>query len=228
MSFNHANNIDARSSIFNDSSNRTIINYPTYITFFGSIQASQPRLDNSSYNPLTPTDPETSSQKWLFTAPNRSSQTNLTIKTAMYVIIQIKNLSTDRRDSWNYHAASTLELERIDEVLDLTRRAIEEYTDRPLGQHLANMIAPEVEQCLAVLQALLAKIGVTRNGLFLTSINHLWHLVWRRQWDGDEMTVLKRGLYSSWNSLCRFLIALNSYVYSAFRSSQTLPKLSKL
>jgi len=213
--FNHANNADASGSNFYDG--HTIINNYSSVVHFSlfSLGPMSRRSCNSTPNPSHITcDVDVAAEECVSIKTSRYhySNTALNIDVAIAATVQITSLLVDSRNSSNSHHTLKLELESLYQILDLTKGAIREYEDRPLGQSLVNTIAPEVERCHVLLLALLAKVNDTWVGLILTSISHLWRLVWRRQWDGDELASLKRRLSRSRNSLGGFLMALNSYV----------------
>jgi len=102
----------------------------------------------------------------------------------------------------------------LQQILTLTGLAIHEYCDTPLGQSLAETMAPEVERCSLALQELLDQVNAT--WLSLASIGDLWRQIWWGRWDGDEFNLLRKKLSHSRQSLERFLMALHSYVLFLF------------
>lgn len=129
-------------------------------------------------------------------------------KRAMAIIIQIINI-LDNRDIFQ---ALRLELESSAKILDLIKRAIKEYEDKPLGQSLANTITPEVERCCSALQVLLAKVKGILAASISPGIGFLrWALGMESNGDVNDLAMVTRRLTDSRNFLGRFLLALNSY-----------------
>jgi hypothetical protein len=62
----------------------------------------------------------------------------------------------------NDHHDLVLELESLHQTLTLTKFTIQKYDKTPLGQSMANTVAPEVKLCFAALQELLGSINGTR------------------------------------------------------------------
>jgi hypothetical protein len=229
MDFSHSN-IDARQSSFNqvggDWHQHTTIHKHTIISLscFGPRQINYYSLDNlSDVMPLVPvSSPKTLSPRCHITSAHSSSDLLRVVDTGIGLIVQISNRLIDRSDSSSNHQVLQLQLRSLQQILTLTGLAIHEYCDRPLGQSLTNTITPEVEQCLLVLQELLAQADATWLGLAFTGIGDLWRHVWWGRWDGNEFALLRKRLSDSRQSLERFLLALHSYVFFLLRTFHPL------
>jgi hypothetical protein len=127
------------------------------------------------------------------------------------LIIKITTLLIEQQSA-DEHRDLRLDLKALYEVLALTRTAIQEYENRPLGPSLVNAVTPEVNRCRDVLQELFDRVNGTWKGLNQTSIGELWHSVFRSGWDRNELELLRTKLLKSRESLRGFLTALNSYV----------------
>lgn len=135
---------------------------------------------------------------------------------ARNIIIQITDRLINHRDSSNNHPKLHSQFTSLHQTLTLTGLAIEAYSDRPLGQSLADTIAVEAEQSFALLLEFLEKIDDTSVGLNSTRIWYLWRPVWWSRWDGGEFASLGRKLLGVQQSLDEILVALNSYVLLSF------------
>jgi len=133
------------------------------------------------------------------------------IETATGLIGQITNLLGDRRDLSRNRHDLVLELESLHQTLTLTKLTSEKYDKTPLGQSLANTVAPEVNICFVALQELLGSIDGIRR-LNFTRIGDLWHWVWWAMLGGDEFALLRKKLSYSRQLFQELLITLHSCV----------------
>ena len=223
MAFKKSRYTDASRSTFNDVGrdqiqNNTIINHQTihvHLSASGSGQTLQHLRNISNDLPrLTPNFDTLSQGNVLST----TYQTVSAVETVVGLIVQITHLM-DRSNDGNNHRDMELELNSLQQTLTLAKLAIQAYGDRPLGQSLANTITPQVERCRVVLLELLDGVNSTRQGLFFTSIRNLWHPVWRKRWDGDEVASLRMKMHGIRMLLGGFLMALNSYAFTFLQCS---------
>ena len=130
------------------------------------------------------------------------------------LIEKITELLMDSRQSSiaGGHRELALELESLQMTLTLTRRAIQMYENKPMGQSLVNTITPEVLGCLFALRELFDRIDGTWLDLSITSIGGLWRRIWTVCWDRDTFPLLRRKLSYSRQSLQGLLMALHWYV----------------
>lgn len=220
MAFSHSSNTDARGSTFNcigrdQTHNRTTIIQINF-SLFGSGQGSHLPIGFIDSDPSRPISGANTSptNRQLVTINHFDAFSD--VDTAVGLIVQITHLLIDCRDTSNNHRDLAIELKSLHQTLTITGLAIKEYKGRPLGQSLANMIAPEVEQCCTVLREMLGRVNGTWLGLNNTTISSLWRPVWWRRWGGDEMVLLRRQLTHSRKALEGFLIAIHSYVFLIF------------
>lgn len=217
MAFSHSGYIDARGSTFNqvgrDQTQNTITHNTYIISLFGSGSTPQQHPLDISHDLSQPTSGhEALSPARLHVAATCPSDHLHAVDTAAGFIIRITILLINHEDPSDNYRDLELDLKSLHQTLTLTRLAIEEYENRPLGHSLANTIAPEVQRCIATLSELFGRVSDTENGLFHT-IGQLWRSVWWRRWTGDELAPLKTKLCHIRRSLNGFLSALNSVVW---------------
>jgi hypothetical protein len=226
MFFHQPNDVDASGSNFfdigGDQTTVNNVNVHIHLSLFGS--GRRPRHLHTSRNDdhdmsWSNSGPDASPQESAPTGAVPSPATDLTVDTAVRLVVQITKLLVDRRGSLNTHRDLELKLKLLHQTLILTELAIQEYNDRLLGKILANTITPEVERCCIVLLELLDKVNCTRQGLASTSISNLWQPVFGSRWKGDELASLKTKLCRIQRSLGGFLMALNSCVFFVFHAS---------
>jgi hypothetical protein len=163
MAFRHSKYTDARQSHFNEVGRDLQNNYTIYLNFslFGSRSVSSHRAPvDINHDPPRP-DPSSSSEGHL--TIYRSSDAVTVIGNAIGLIVQITSLLNDRNSS-NNPRDFMLQLKSLNELLTLTRFAIDVYNGRPLEQSLAHAVTPEVVRCSVVLQGLLATVKGTCHG----------------------------------------------------------------
>ena len=222
MDFSHSD-IDARYSSFTQAGRDsyqardiTVLYQPIHITLclFGSTRSRQVQ-DRASSRPIS--HPEALLQRSPV-ATYRRSNAGAILDTASGLIEQITGLLINCRDPSNGHRALELELKSLHQTLTLTRFAIQQYDNKPLGRSMANSVASEVGRCCIILQKLLDHVNGTCLGLKSTIINNLWWRVWWGRWNGDEFVWLRTNLSTSQQSLVGFLMALHSYVVLSFHA----------
>ena len=222
MAFSGSRYTDASGSTFNDvgrdqTHNSSINNYQS-IHVHLSVSGSGPTLhhlllDISDDVSSPASNSETVSRGRVLSTTYHSSEseTVFAVETVVGLIVQIMHLLIDRKHSASDRRDLELELKSLQQTLTLTGLAIQEYSDRPLGQSMANAITPHVEQCRVVLLDLLDRVNGTRQGLFSTNIRDLWRPVW---WDGEDLASLRMKLCRIRTSFGRLLMALNSYAFT--------------
>ncbi|KIM83091.1 hypothetical protein PILCRDRAFT_784274 [Piloderma croceum F 1598] len=131
------------------------------------------------------------------------------VDNATDLIDQITPFLLDRNHSPNNLRDMALELESLHQTLTLIKLTIQKYNKTPLGQSLADFIAPEVNRCFAALQGLLGSTDDIRLCLSSTSIGHLWRLVWRVMLR-DEFASARKKLSISRQSFQALLFTLHS------------------
>lgn len=119
-------------------------------------------------------------------------------------------LLIDRDDtSWAYKALKP-ELELLYQISFLSVLGIKSYQYTQLGQSLAQLINPELDRCIVVLQELFFAIDSYRQGLWFTYIRPFWPLVWRSGWEEDELASWRNKLAACRTSLGTCVMALRS------------------
>jgi hypothetical protein len=123
-------------------------------------------------------------------------------------VAKITKLLIDRRVPSDSHLVPELKL--LQQTLILHQLAIQAYSDRPLGQTLANTINPAVKQCNVVLQELLNSVSSTWPNSI--GIGDGWGSTstWWNGWDENELALLKGCLCRVRRPLGKMLLALNS------------------
>jgi hypothetical protein len=220
MPLHHSNNIDARGSTINNIgrdqtyNNTTVYQSTTQINI--SLFGSHPLSDALSRPILVPDSepPETLPPRSLPLTTSPRPNTVTVVEIAIGLVVKITGRLIYHSDSSNNHL--DLQFKSLHQTLTLAACAIKVYSDRPLGQSLANTIGAEAEHCYILLLELLGKVDDTRVGLNLTGIRGLWRPVWWCRWDGGEFALLGRKLSGIQESLEGFLMALHSYVALAF------------
>jgi hypothetical protein len=218
MAFSHSRHIDASRSTFNSVGGNQLTVYNIHFSLFGSGRTHLPH--NFDTLPRPTSVPDTSSQEAAPATAYHSSSLVSEADTALGIIVQIKDLLIDGRDSSYNHMELVHALKSLQEILIFVKLAVQEYNDRPLSQSLAYAVTPAMLQCNEVLQHLLEKVDGTRIGLQLTSIAGLWSQVWQSRWDGDDLVALRLKLIQSRKLLGGYLVALHEYVVLFFRARQ--------
>lgn len=203
MFFSQATGTDASRSSFYDMS---VVNNVSF-SLFSSGGTPRPHTLNGIY---LSSGSDTSVQECNIETLPSYYRTVLHVELALSLLFRILYSLDDCTDSSNSYKALRLELELLYLVLDLSKHAVQEYEDKPLGQSLAHTITPEVKRCYSLLHVLLTRINGTRDGLILTRISWLWRPVLWKRWEGDELISLKRDLSNIRNSLGGLLVALKS------------------
>ena len=215
MAFRNAKYTDISRSTFNDVG-RDQINTVTQIfqiniSLFGSRQSPPGCVHHKGSKALAGPSlaPVTLSPNALASPSHLPESIDITAG----LIVQILNLLiTPGKSMTSNQRDLRLELKTLHQSIMLTRRAIQEYENRDLGQSLIHAVTPEVGRCRVVLQELFDRVNGTWKGLDSTCIRDFWLQVWWGRWDGDEMALLKDQLSDSRKLLLGFLRALNSYV----------------
>lgn len=214
MAFSNAKYTDVSQSTFNDVGRDQIQITQIFQVNIGSRQSLHPdcvhkgskALEWPSLAPVTlsPSAPAPPSHfKSIISVVDITA--GLIIQILNLLITPVQSMTSNQKDL-------RLELKTLHQSIMLTRRAIEEYENRRLGQSLIHAVMPEVDRCRVVLQELFDRVNRTWKGLDPTCIRDLWRQVWWGRWDGDEMALLKDQLSDSRRLLLGFLRALNSYV----------------
>ena len=212
MAFSNSKSTEVSRSTFNDIGRDQII-IQFNISLFGPRQPPPGRVHHEESKALawpgpSPVTLSPSAPVSPSTFPESISVLDITAD----LIVQIVDLLIMPRQPTDNHSDLRLEMKTLHQSIILTRRAIQEYENRPLGQSLIHAVTLEVDRCRVILQDVFDTVNGTWHGLNPTSIRNFWRPVWWGRWDGDEMALLRDQLSDSRKTLHGFLMALNSYV----------------
>jgi hypothetical protein len=213
MAFSDAGYVDARHSTFTQVGRDQIIqNCVTLIISPSVSPQNRPRIAVETIDTLPqPIYCPGTSLKGCIVSYSSSNVVGI-VHAAVGLIEEITELLMDCRQSSKAHLDFALELESLQRTLSLTRLAIQMYENQPLGQSLANTIAPEVLRCYCALWELFDSINGTWLDVSINSIGGFWRRIWCAWWDGDEFSLSRQKLSYSRQSLQGLLTALRSYV----------------
>jgi hypothetical protein len=207
MVFDHSYNANVNGCVFNHVGGNQSHHNTYYFSLFNS--GNTPCIHCS--HQIQPT----THSRVLARSTYRSADAVFFVGMADRLIGKILGLLIDHKNSSNNHREWKPTLETLRQTLLLTERAIFTYDGRPLGISLTNVIAPEVEQCYALLLELHDEVHRTWAGFIWTRISSVWRQVFMVKWD-HELVSLRRRLCHSRNLLAMPLLALNSYVLFTF------------
>jgi hypothetical protein len=127
------------------------------------------------------------------------------------LVVKIIQALRESGDSSAQCLALGLELQSFHKTLIITDFSLSSLRSTPLGQVLANIIRPELDQCQVTLQSALDKIDVIKQTLGSTTIKHLWRKV---MWTmSDEAMSLRAKLSTHRGMLTMLLMAYTRKVY---------------
>jgi hypothetical protein len=209
--FGGSSNTDASRGTFNNVAGSQINTYHYglfTLQFFSAPSAPAPSLPRKHSNKPSPpvSHPEVPSTQSLVAISHSSAAVDV-IEATVGLTTKLTELMINRRVPLNSHLLPELKL--LQQLLILNKLAIQAYSDRPLGQSLANTINPAVHQCYTILQQeLLDRASTT--WLSSIGINNGWGSIWWNGWDEDELVSMKRRLCLARRPLGEMLLALNS------------------
>jgi hypothetical protein len=220
MDFGRSNSIDARQSTFNhvDGDYHQHYLHQHYHIYISPSDSRRKRhhiaVDISKDLPRRKHTPRILPRRRLDAAPSHAV---VVVDLAVDLIDQFVELMNDFRDSSISYRDLRLELQSLQITLTLSRLAIQQFDNKPLGQSLANAITPEILRCLVVLQESLHGFNGAWLGFDITSVGGCQRRIWCGGQDRYDLTSLRRKLSGSRQLLQGLLMALHSYVSLVIR-----------
>jgi hypothetical protein len=213
--FDHASDIDARDSSFNDvGRDQTNI----YNVYYNLVSAPERGLVLHRPGPIPPLQAPNSgtSSRTIVLRPTFHSAAGSARHIAARLIVEIvqslmaSGISDQFRDLKE-------DLNTLQQALALTGLAIDAFQCIPLGRILARTIGNETDQCIGVLRELLSAIRTYQRDLRSTRINFSWNRV-GSGCKSDEIRMWREKLSACQKSLGECLKVLDSYVWLCFHT----------
>jgi len=214
--FNHASDIGAKDSSFNEVGRDQTNN--TYNIVYNLVSAPERGLVFHRPGPISPLQvphSETSSRTIVLRPTFRSAPSSARHIAARLIVEIVQSLM----DSGTSDQFCDLKenLNTLQQTLDLTGLAIDAFQCIPLGRILASTIGNETEQCIGVLRELLSAIRAYQRGLRSTRINLSWNRVGSGCKSG-EIRIWREKLSACQKSLGECLRMLDWHVWLCFHT----------